>query len=246
MNLRLSTTVIILFACCCCGQTSQTLSDGEAKIRIEKYWEAGDLLMFPLGQLTVIGGLGVSPDRKIAESKRELDRGGFVSMQIFEQMGIVAISQQEDLTKRFTTWENWLSMTQNGVQARIIAKPGPQAGACHCDEQQQAAAMKVYGDTNVLCISKGHATIEKIVQNEARTVGVDHYRAVLGTHVWTASPIMQEFYRRAGQPQKAERKFMAALKYDPFDSEWHVVAQDIADRDATFLTRNVNDLLAQK
>jgi hypothetical protein len=244
MNLRLVTASFAALACCCCGQNPPDLSDGGAKGIIEKNWNE-NFFIIPLGQLTVIGGLGAAPDRKIDTFKHELNRNSFHTMQIFEQMFIVALTQTEDVTKHFT-WENWMATTQNGVQLRILASQGAKGEAFRCDKNQEVRVKKTYGDTNGLCVQDGKAMIERIVRNEVSTIGVDYYRVVLGTYIWTPSPIMQEFYKRNGKEQKPERKFMVALKYDAFNSGWHIAAADIADREGEFSTRNVNNLLAQK
>lgn len=103
MNHRLIAAAMALFVGCCCGQNPPDLSDNEAKRIIEKTW-SDNFFIPPLGQLTVIGGLGAAPDRKIDTLKHELNRDSLHSMQIFEQMFIVVLIQTEDVTKHFS-WE---------------------------------------------------------------------------------------------------------------------------------------------
>ena len=240
-----SKTLAVLFALLLasygCGQEQYALSDSQAKDLFEKIW-ATQFQVLPLGQLSAIGGPAASlrqPNRQQGEvSQEDLSR-----IRVLDQMGVVKLTVLQDLSKGFTNWNDWMALTQSGIQIRFAVAPTAQAKALQCSAGQRALVAKIYGNREGLCVLPGVATVERIVSNEARVIGADHYRVVMGNHTWESTPIVAEVERREGKQQSRERKFMVALKYDPFSSEWKTVAIDLADHDKEFSTHSVSTLL---
>lgn len=235
--------VVILTAFSACKTDPLALSDSSAKQIIERTWRDG-VLIIPFGRLTSVGNLIDSrqPDR----SKGEISQAEFQTLRIWEQIGLIKISDVHDLSKGFSGWSDLFALSQNGVQTRFVVTEGPKASQVRCSDDQRKKYGKAWGQVGVLCVPDGEATVEKIVQNELHSIGADHYRAIKGTHKWTPSRTMSEYSERTRQTSKRERKFMVALKHDPFSEEWKFVAVDIADRDSEFRTSAVTSLLGRK
>jgi hypothetical protein len=242
-HLKALPVVVMLMACSACKPDPLALSDSAAKKLIERTWNGG-VLVIPVGRLTSVGNLINSrqPDR----SKGEVSQAELQSLRVWEQLGFLKISEVHDLSKGFSGWNDFFALSQNGVQTRFVAAEGPKAPQIPCSDDQRLKYGTTWGQTRLLCVPDGEARVERIVQNELHPIGADHYRAIMGTHTWTPSQIMSEYLAKTGQTSKPERKFMVALKHDPFSGDWKPVAVDIADRDAEFQSNGVTSLLGRK
>jgi hypothetical protein len=226
-----------------CKPDPLALSDSTAGKLIERTWNGG-VLIVPVGRLTSVGNIINSrqPDR----TKGEVSQSEFQSLRVWQQLGFIKISEVHDLSKGFSGWNDFFALTQNGVQTRFVVAEGSKASQIPCSDDQRMKFGRAWGQTRLLCVPDGEARVEKIVQNEVHLIGADHYRAIMGMHTWTPSPIMSEYLARTGQASKRERKFMVALKHDPFSGDWNLVAVDLADRDSEFPTNSVTSLLGRK
>jgi hypothetical protein len=239
----LCTIVVAGIVLSSCRTDPWALSNSQAKKRIEQIWREG-VIVIPVGRLSAVREAmgGRPPDR----SKGEVSLTEFQNLRIWEQIGVVKIAEVHDLSKGFNGWNDWFALTQSGTQVRFVSSEGPRAAELHCTESQRTRIGRGWGQTSVLCIPDGAASVDRIVQNDLHPIGADHYRAIIGTHTWTPSPMMAEYFKKTGQEPKRERKFMAALKFDPFASVWDLVTADIASRDSEFQTHTVTNLLVAK
>jgi hypothetical protein len=242
IRLRALPILAILTTLSACKTDPLALSDRNAEKVIERTFSESSVAI-PLGRLTSVGDLIGSrqPDR----TKGEVSQDEFRDLRVWEQIGVIKVSEIQALSKGFSGWNDFFALSQRGVQTRFIAAEGPKASRVRCSDDQRKKYSKDWGQISLLCVPTGRITVERIGQNEVHSIGTDHYRAIMGTYIATPSPIMSEFHEKSGQKTIREGKFVVALKHDPFSGEWNFVTADFTYRDSEFQTNAVKTLLGQ-
>jgi hypothetical protein len=234
----------------CAGKLA--LSDREAAQQIQEYWHRNPwfktALLIPLGRVTVLRDEGMFNLQKADHSKREITLSELKELKDWEDVGVLKVTVNEDLSKSFTNWNDWLALTQKGVQLRVVISEGTRGHELGCTPSQQAYASRSYGNSAGVCVPLGAYTgVKSIVKNELHSVGIDHYRVILGTSTWKRTSLsIKKDYPRAPKTENFDTncKFIVALKHDPFTGKWNAVAQDVGDEGVDFYTHNVNKLIA--
>lgn len=244
-NLSRAALLATLFLALANGQSKPTISNEEAAKIVRRDIETMNIMADPIGKLSVIRQSPVKP--KADYSQGEINPSDFKELQLLAKLGVVKISQSQDLSKEFTNWNDWFAMTQQGVAVRIAVTRTPAIKDYpQCSSSQRTWVEKNFnlGKQDFVCFPVGELTVDKIVSNEIRTVGADHYAIVMGTYSQELTPAMKSFFALAGQTPASQKKFVTALKFDPFTDGWVIKALDQADRQQEFKTENVNRLLA--
>jgi len=226
------------------GQSIPILSNEDAAKIIQRDASTMSVLADSIGNLSVIRQDALKP--KPNYGKGEITTSDFAEIQILAKLGVVNISRPQDLSRQFTNWNDWFATTQQGVATRLTVSATRDINKyTQCSEGQRTWVAKTfaYGEQSFVCFPVGELSIERIVSNEARVVAADHYAIVMGTYALELTPLMRSFFSLAGQQPTNKKKFMAALKFDPFEGSWVIRALDQADREQEFKTQNVNALL---
>lgn len=200
------------------------LSDSEAKTVIEQGWSSGGFRVY-LGDFQVV-------DARPDLSKRRMAISEFKSYESWQDLGLIRITVNKELSKNFTGWDDWNRLFGEGVQMDAQIQATKEGAHMQVDQSGRGPSY--------LLIPSGTTTVEKIVRNEPIKIGVDDYRVVMGLHTTNHTQEAKYYLRKINAPSAAEGKFQVLLKFDPFGSTWKILVKDIADRDKEFRTNNVN------
>jgi hypothetical protein len=227
---RICLAVFVLIA------SSQTfagpaLSDSEAASVVEDSWKTLPLLAIPLGTFSVVSG-------KADTSRGTISSTGYNALVNWQRAGLVAIledQQYEDFRsgKGFRT-DQWFQLTTQGVQKKIVVTV-----------TERGRQFFTGSPTETLQIPQGKFTVTRIVKNEERRKGVDDYRVIMLTYDAAWSQELRAYSSASGTQLAEKRKAVILLKYDPFQSKWKRITNDLANANEEFKTNNVAQALAQ-
>ncbi len=156
--------------------------------------------------------------------------------QAFAKRGVITISNEKDLTKSFTGWNDWMSLTQSGIRRTATVKLS--------DGTKASGTVKRIGDFDELWVKVATTKVESIVANDEELVGTDRYRVVLGTHTYDVPVEMSAAFEASrGWNHVRERRFKILLKFDPFDKQWKMVVADLGTRTEDFSSNSVGSTL---
>lgn len=201
------------------------LGNGEARTVIETAWnKAGVELM--LGEVKFVA-------ENLDQGKGREGIEMWPLYQAFAKSGVIAISNEKDLTKNFGGWNDWFSLTQSGVRRTATIRLGERGKA--------GGTVKRIGDFDLLLMKVATTKVESIVANDEVLVGTDQYRVVLGTFTSDVRAEMSAAFERYRDRNKflREGRFKILLKYDPFDKQWRMVTQDFGKRTEDFRSNTV-------
>lgn len=103
-----------------------------------------------------------------------------------------------------------------------------------------------FGD-NIFCIKWGTGRVTHVGRNEEIRKGLDVFRIVMAVYQVKWTPELQLLGElRDGSAPSEQRKMIALLKHDPFQSNWGMVTWDVADLDDDFKTSNVTKELERR
>jgi hypothetical protein len=205
---------------CGCGKDPLALSDREATRIIEPEL----MLVFtpvPLGHLAVVGD-GRVPNLPKGEITEHL----FSTLAVWDRLGLIKITEKRDLTGRFSGWDNWFALSQRGVVRTLNSVEGPKGRGLRCSgDIQMKVGKSYYGELPCLCVPTGTPTVERIIRNDLRSVGVEYYRIVIGEYSESLSTFTKEFQIAftKGEWRAGRNRFIAVLKHDPFSGKWKLV-----------------------
>jgi hypothetical protein len=118
------------------------------------------------------------------------------------------------------------------------------------DKGREANRMK-WADPPLFTIRLGTFTVSRIVKNEPFKKAADDLRVVMALYSGTWNPHFQAIVTarrklegKAPYVASSKRKSAHVLKWDPFKSQWLIVASDYADEGSEFESNNVQQYLS--
>jgi len=161
---------------------------------------------------------------------------------LLQRSGVLRLNQDRDLSKQSFSWENFGTLSQQGIRRIFVAQLLLPYANLRCNPEQMKA-LKLPASGDWACLPQGSGKVERIIRNEPREIGVDKYQVVFGTHRWKWD---DPLWLKLGLKAPEERKFRALLKYDAFVQKWSLAAVDYADRDQDFTTDNVGKFVTSR
>lgn len=156
--------------------------------------------------------------------------------------GLLSLENDQDLSAKFTGWDDFLALTQSGVErvATVALTPaGAKLGTLQPIENPDKSV------TEYVNFEFGKATIEKVVSNEAFDIVGEKYRLVMATYSFELAAPLRDSWIQSGAPSDRDNRIRALLKWDAFDSEWKAQAADLGPRNGDFSSETVPTTLAK-
>ena len=217
------------------AHASSEFTDAEAKRFLEHWYNTSCLRSIYLGNVILQAG---EKDHDYPEEirKRYDYSGEYVShtsamitsyMYAMEERGIIEIERLwVDPSGKWQ--DSRVTLTRKGEALR---KQAPQG-----DE-----------DEHRVCVKLGTAGVKQVVRNEEVRKGLDVFRIVMAIYEMKWTPehrLLVEMWH--GRTPSENRKVIALLKYDPFQSKWEMVTSDAANLDEEFETNKVTTELERR
>ena len=206
------------------GCDKASLSNRAAGDIIKAHFDNGRLLSPMRGTFNVVGG-------SFDWSRGTLSESSYRAIIALSRLDLVTLTVDRDYENykkgNGFSWEQWQQQTQGNVIAKVSLIP-TKAGL------ELASAE----NKNLLQLPMGTFTITEVTRNDKREKGVNIYRIVMVKYSATWNPLFQQFMELSGEKPQAKRKAMTLLKWDSFNSQWVVVATDLANEDQNFTTDN--------
>ncbi len=194
------------------------LSDREAKALVEKSWNA-------LSWSLPMGKFDVAKDG--SQRENTIPEIAYKSYKAYEKFGVIKIT-------RDSAWETTGKARDPAIEAKIDVAVGP-AGIKFVDRD----------NPNRLKGQMGLFTVTSIVKNEEKKIGVNEYRLLMVTHeAKMKSPFAEvSAEMNNGKSMTGKRKAMVLFKWEPFESKWKLVAEDVAEPTTDFTSNFVSSAL---
>jgi len=246
MRLIIILTLVALFFSTGVYSAEPSFTDREAKAFIEKLWSNIPWIVF-LGPMSVVEDrtLGVSmsltdpSDVRISESYYK------TYLQTEEKIGIIKISVVKDFESRDGDWGDHMARTLGGLKRKILVEKTDVGAALAKKEGLEQTFTAFAGFPKLVLRTSGTVTVDKIVKNEGKQIGIDNYRVIMAGYTEEWSP---EYKHRqesvTGKKLSEKRKTIMLIKFDPFSSKWKLVTFDVANRGEDFSTNYVSRALS--
>lgn len=203
------------------------LSNAEAQQILEKQWA-------PMTYYVCLGDLDVVAEGGCANGR--VGEGIYGYLLPYKDVGLIRIDVDQEFEKfkagKTFSWSQSLDMATNAIKQKVKIT---------LTSKGQAASIRIspHGAT----FKAGDKVIQSIIRNEHQRVGVTDFRVLMLTY----KSVWDEDYRKAralyGLDLSQSGKAIIALKHDPFEKRWIVVAQDLSAMDRDFTTDNVAKML---
>lgn len=211
---------------------SPEFTDADAKRFLDRWLNESCTEAVPVG--AVLLQVGEKDQRFPEEIRKRLALGenfthmwgqGPVVMYAMEERGIIEIERL------------WNDGNDKWQEARVTLTPKGEA----------IGEIRPLGDVTYLCIKWGSGRVLDIVRNEEFRRGLEVFRIVMAVLQVKWAPEIQLYIQiRDGKGHSEQRKIVALLKHDPFQSKWGMVTWDVADVDEDFETSNVTKALERR
>jgi hypothetical protein len=218
-----------------CNSSKQTLpqlSDSQAIELIQLHWKESRPLRVHLGTFEITKD-------EFDISKQRLPKYTLDSYKAWEQVGLIKIETQKDLSSGFTGWDDWNKLFVEGVQSVAYIRATEKGMPMGAEVKDPDLG------PSLLIIPEGELSIDNIIKNESMRIGLDDYRAVFGIYTADYTPVVRDYYEKSDRTTERENKFKALLEFDPFLAKWNVIATDEAGLSQPFRTNTVNYWLRQ-
>ena len=207
---------------------SNSLGDNAARAVLDRLWNQPDVY-FLLGDVKFVTRNPVTAQGQDSVQEWPL-------YQAFARDGVITIRNQKDLTKHFTGWNDWLSLTQDNI--RLSATVGLTA------KGRARGTLIHQGHVAELALKVATIKVNRIVSNDEERTGSDLYHVVVGTLTYNVPKDMSAAFAAArGWNHVRKRRFRVLLKYDAINKDWVEVASDIANQTSEFHSDNVTSVL---
>lgn len=229
-------SALLMFSFGC--SNGPALSDADAKGLIGSFLNSRSRAELWFGNMNFVREGSIYP-RNGREPLRK-----YALYKAYADLGLVYLDSDQDLSSRFTGWNDFFSLSQSGVQRRANvllpdgAGEGGQSGTLL--NEQGKPVSKHDGEYNRISFDVLTPTVELIVSNDRLHNATDEYRQVIGTHAVRIDNRIEAAWRTMTNDQYGERRrFRALLKHDAITKEWRVERFDEGDRDGDFGTSSV-------
>lgn len=220
--------VVVALIATACADGPTRLRDGTARAQLQK--------MIGMEKATVFLG------------EVRFYRAGVPNMPMYRltaalaKKGLLRIDNDRDLSGKFTGWDDFLALTQSGVQRVASVALTPEGAKLGTLERVEGADKTI---SEYVTFVLGRATVENVVSNESVEVADGKYRVVMATYSFDLLPEFREVYTQSGFQYYRDSRIRALLKWDPFKSEWESQGYDIGPRDGDFTSEYVPTTLAK-
>jgi hypothetical protein len=214
------------------AHASPEFTDAEAKKFLVQYLNEGCTPAVPVG--AVLLQVGEKDQRFPEEIRKRLALGedwthmwgqGPLIMYAMEERGIIEIERL------------WNDGNDKWQEARVTLTPKGEA----------IGEIRPFSGGTYLCLKWGSGRVLDIVRNEEFRRGLEVFRTVMAVLQVKWTPEFQLFAQiKDGKGPSEQRKIIALLKHDPFQSKWGMVTWDVADVDEDFKTSNVTTELERR
>ena len=205
--------------------TATELTDADAA-RI-----VGDLLNQQSSETVLLGNIAVYTNTAPIPSGNNITSSQYLRYKIWESIGVIDIFTKSGSSPGPFPWADWQSPRGN-ILERIMVTP-----------TSKTTDYGFYLGTT-LTITLAISTVDDLIKNEERVIGVHTYRILMGTYVSSWTPAFLNFCRANNACASAEKgKFIVLVKLNEFTQRWNIVAWDVADFNHEFTTRNVDQQL---
>lgn len=235
-------TIVLMLLSACSG--GPPLTDGQAKDLMQSYLDRFSRTELWLGQISFVREGTIDP----RNGREQLSK--YALYKAYAELGLLFLDSDQDLSSGFTGWNDFLALSQSGVQRRANvllpdgAGEGGQSGTL-LDAAGQPVS-KHESDYNRIQFVVTTQTVDAIVSNDRLRTATEEYRQVIGTHTLKIDPRVEAAWRVMVNDHYGEkRRFRALLKFDPITKEWKLEQLDEGDRDSDFGTSTVPNMVRQ-
>jgi len=221
--------VVVALIATACADGPTRLRDGTARAQLQK------LIGTELEAIVFLGEV-------------RFYREGMPNMSMYKltaalaKKGLVRLDNDRDLSGKFTGWDDFLALTQTGVQRVASVALTPEGAKLGTLERVEGADKTI---SEYVTFALGRATVESVVSNESVEVADVKYRVIMGTYSYELLPDFREWYTQSDVPDFRDSRIRALLKWDPFKSEWEYQTSDSGPRDGDFTSETVPRTLAK-
>ncbi len=218
-----------------CGPAKQAppqLSDSQAIEIIQTQWKEWSSFRVHLGTFEIT-------EDELDLSKQRLPRATLDSYKAWEEVGLIKIKTQKNLSEGFTGWSDWNKLFTEGVQSVVYIYPTERGKPMGAEVKDPDIG------PSLLLIPQGDRAIDKVIKNEPVRIGLDEYRVVFGTYTTDYTPEARAYYEKSSRAIERENRFKAVLEFDPFLTKWRFLISDEAGLNQGFRTDSVNFFLKQ-
>jgi hypothetical protein len=133
-----------------------------------------------------------------------------------ERAGYVKILADQDLTKGFSSWDNFYRLTQLGMtrQLKIAAT----------DKGKQELSCPAGGE-GTLCVGLVESKLGKIVQSLKFKKGASDYGFFMAGFRVSFGPPYRQYLEESKEATDVDYKLMVIARYDLFEKKWVVEKQ---------------------
>ena len=219
---RLALSSLLAFICGCGGFPS---GNSEATRLIEDHWVNGSYDVLPIGEVQI-----VRSDWSIAKGQASPE--DMSAYEVLRQQNAITISSNTDLTSNNNfSWNNWLSLTQEGVIRKMkVNLVSPQENRFQCPE----ALRKRLGTEKIICVGTGSGQVQEIVRSQKFQIGTKRLWLIMGNHRWKWSDTERKIRDAQKKVSVENMKFMAIAEYEDFTKKWEIGMADYAPRSEPF------------
>jgi hypothetical protein len=170
--------------------------------------------------------------------------GKYPVYRAFSDQGLIILNQERDLSAGFSGWNDWLKLTQAGVQRT--------AWVTLTVEGSKRGQSMPFLDTGryVAYFDIIQYRLGDVLSNELHEINGEAYRVVVGIHSleWIGVgtvPSIREALIKDGYAGYLDGRHRVLIKYDPIASRWRLLRSDRGPKELDFQTDNVPTALSE-
>jgi len=226
-KLRKKRRILLALLCVCICSCSKVQSEQSEIVRlIEEQWNtAGRYDVLPIGEVQIV------------RSKHDLRKGqtspdDMHAYEVLRQQKVIVISSNTDLTSNNNfSWNNWFSLTQQGVVRKLtVTLASPEDKKLRCPD----TLLKRLGTYKLICIDTGSGSVQEVVRSQKFQIGTTKCWLIMGNHRWKWSDTERKVRVAQGKVTDENMKFMVIAQYEDFTKKWQLALLDYAPRTGQF------------
>jgi hypothetical protein len=229
LNARLALLPFLVIALTGCS-SGPSMPDAAIKELLERNWTSMSDIPFQLGEVHF-----VAEDRP--QKVKQAAIRDYPLYIAYRDAGVLEIAGDRDLTRDFTGWNDFLSLSQNGVRRVATIKVTAKG----------RRIAQIVNDQVVLLRPPVKYQVDTVVSNEALRIGADPYRIAIGLFTRTMDStdnVAKAWMAIYGDSFGDKRRFRVLLKFDIIAKSWGVSALDVGAASYDFPTDNVGKRVA--
>jgi hypothetical protein len=231
-NTAVATTAVAVLVLVNACSGSGGLSNSAAQKILDEAW--GDQYHYIL-----LGNVAVVADRDDIDHNR-ISSIEFKAVQAWAKAGLIDLKVRDVTVENFGVTNQFGELILNGVLKLIEVTPTQEGAAL-----QASSELKVPLDSRFLYARLYRTAVSGIVENQEIKKDAELYRVVKGTVSTTWNAAGAKVYAAWGQDMPPQQRFIALLKFDPFEKAWKLSTYDAANGDGKFDSDNVGAALGK-